>query len=154
MHAKNHAESLIAWNYRQKLFSKPLLHNTGHPNFHSKTTFAYENSREGRKFPYARPLQKYQHHTIIGTGSGLTCKVTIYLSRKALAVHRIEWVAGNMSLHCPRALLAQQMTPLYVFSGEGDGVEETFSEWHEQWELVASMCQLMEWPNAGYWCSD
>ena len=40
-----------------------------------------------------------------------------------------------------QALLAQQVPPLSVFSGVGDGVEGTFSEWHEQLELVASMCQ-------------
>ena len=40
-----------------------------------------------------------------------------------------------------QALLAQQIPPLSVFSGEGEGVEGSFSKWHEQLELVASMCQ-------------
>ena len=39
------------------------------------------------------------------------------------------------------ALLVQQVPPLPVFSGEGDGEEGTFIEWHEQLEQVTSMCQ-------------
>lgn len=41
-----------------------------------------------------------------------------------------------------QALLAQQVPPLPIFSGEGNGEEETFAEWHEQLELVANMCEL------------
>ena len=40
-----------------------------------------------------------------------------------------------------QALLAQQVPPLSVFSGEGEGVEGSFSEWHEQLELVVNMCR-------------
>ena len=35
----------------------------------------------------------------------------------------------------------QQVPPLPMFSGEGDGVEGSFLEWHEQLERVAIMCQ-------------
>ena len=39
-----------------------------------------------------------------------------------------------------QALLPQQVPPLSGFSRDGDGVEGTVSEWHEQLELVAIMC--------------
>ena len=40
-----------------------------------------------------------------------------------------------------QALLVQQEPPLPVFSGDGDGVEGIFADWHEQLELIANMCQ-------------
>ena len=43
-----------------------------------------------------------------------------------------------------QALLAHQVPPLPVFSGEGYGIGGSFSEWHEQLEMVASMCQWSE----------
>ena len=48
--------------------------------------------------------------------------------------------SGERVTALTQALLAQQVPPLSVFSGEGDGVEGTFSEWYEQLELVANMC--------------
>ena len=52
--------------------------------------------------------------------------------------------AGVHATALSQALLAHQVPPLPVFSGEGDGIGGSFSEWHEQLEMVASMCQWSE----------
>ena len=43
-----------------------------------------------------------------------------------------------------QALLAHQVPPLPVFSGKSDGIRGSFSEWHEQLEMVANVCRWSE----------
>ena len=54
-------------------------------------------------------------------------------------------IAGVHAIALSQALLAHQVPPpLLVFSGEGDGIGGSFSGWHKQLEMVASMCQWSE----------
>ena len=70
-------------------------------------------------------------------------KTAVY--QQSLPVEMTRGFAGNILSVCgesiPLALMAQQLPPLSMFSGErNDGDMDTFQEWIEQFEMIANIC--------------
>ena len=51
---------------------------------------------------------------------------------------------GGYTVPTPSPFIAQQLPPLSKFSGETAGEEETFAEWLEQFEMMATACRWDE----------
>ena len=65
--------------------------------------------------------------------------------QQSLPVEMTRGSADNILPVCgesiPSVLMAQQLPPLSKFSGEiNDGDMDTFQEWIEQFEMIASIC--------------